>query len=56
MICYFGGGSAGSLIGSWAWSRWQWAGVCGAGMTLMLIAAAALLSRGPTPDLRRQSG
>ncbi len=28
MICYFGGGSIGSLLGSYAWSRWQWHGVC----------------------------
>jgi predicted MFS family arabinose efflux permease len=50
MICYFGGGSIGSLVGSWAWSRWQWAGVCGTGMALMLIAAIGVLMRGPDPE------
>ena len=47
MICYFGGGSVGSLIGSIAWSKWQWIGVCGAGIGFMLIGMIALISRGP---------
>src|SRR5438270_1256171 len=29
MICYFSGGSLGSLLGSFAWAKWQWNGVCG---------------------------
>jgi predicted MFS family arabinose efflux permease len=49
MIGYFSGGSLGSLLGSWAWSRWQWPGVCACGMCLMVLAAAALLMRGPEP-------
>jgi predicted MFS family arabinose efflux permease len=49
MIGYFGGGSIGSLIGSWAWSAWQWPGVCVAGIALMTLAAIALLLRGPDP-------
>jgi predicted MFS family arabinose efflux permease len=48
MICYFSGGSVGSLIGASVWSRWQWAGVCGAGIVFMLAAWAALLARGPS--------
>jgi predicted MFS family arabinose efflux permease len=47
MICYFGGGSAGSLVASWSWGHWQWNGVCGAGVACMVIAIAAFLSRGP---------
>ncbi len=39
MICYFGGGSIGSLLGSYSWSRWQWHGVCGTAVGLMLVAA-----------------
>jgi hypothetical protein len=38
MICYFGGGSIGSLLGSYAWSRWHWHGVCGTAVALMLLA------------------
>jgi predicted MFS family arabinose efflux permease len=48
MICYFGGGSIGSLFGAMAWARWQWTGVCALGMLFMLGAAVALLSRGPS--------
>ena len=44
MICYFSGGSAGSLLGSFAWSHWQWPGVCIAGLSLMLLAALGLLA------------
>jgi predicted MFS family arabinose efflux permease len=45
MLFYFGGASIGSLIGSWAWSRWNWPGVCVAGMALMALAAAVLFRR-----------
>jgi predicted MFS family arabinose efflux permease len=40
MTAYFVGGAAGSALASWAWSRWQWNGVCG--LALLLIAAAGL--------------
>jgi predicted MFS family arabinose efflux permease len=50
MICYFGGGSFGSLLGSMAWSKWHWPGVCATGIVFMLIAAVALILRGPEPD------
>ncbi|MDQ1474686.1 MAG: hypothetical protein QOJ99_6166 [Bryobacterales bacterium] len=49
MISYFGGGSLGSLLATWSWSRWQWAGVCALGVGFMLLAALAFLSRGPEP-------
>jgi len=49
MICYFGGGSIGSLLASWTWARWQWTGVCATGLACMLVAVAAFLSRGPDP-------
>lgn len=41
MIGYFCGGSLGSLIGAYAWSRWDWPGVCAAGLALSLLALAA---------------
>jgi predicted MFS family arabinose efflux permease len=47
MICYFGGGSVGSLVGSIAWSKWHWTGVCVAGIGFMVIGMIALISRGP---------
>ncbi len=46
MISYFTGGSVGSLLGTWAWGRWGWHGVCGLGVLSMLIAAGAFLARG----------
>jgi predicted MFS family arabinose efflux permease len=38
MICYFSGGSLGSLAAAWAWSRWQWNGVCGVGIAFIVLA------------------
>jgi predicted MFS family arabinose efflux permease len=40
MISYFIGGSAGSLLGAYGWGRWGWAGVCGAGVALVLAGLA----------------
>jgi predicted MFS family arabinose efflux permease len=50
MICYFGGGSAGSLLGSQAWARWGWTGVSVAGLVLMAAAAGVLAARGPSEE------
>jgi predicted MFS family arabinose efflux permease len=50
MICYFGGGSAGSLLGSQAWARWGWTGVSIAGLALMAAAAGVLAARGPSEE------
>ncbi len=52
MIGYFGGGSLGSLLGSWMWSKWQWPGVCATGIALMVLAAIGLMMRGPQEDAR----
>ena len=49
MICYFSGGSLGSALGTWAWSHWQWPGLCATGILLMLMATVLFLSRGPDP-------
>lgn len=51
MICYFTGGSLGSLIGSALWSAWGWNGVCATGAVCMLLATIVLRSRGPSEDL-----
>jgi predicted MFS family arabinose efflux permease len=45
MICYFSGGSLGSLVAAWAWSRWQWNGVCGAGIVFATLAGAVFIMR-----------
>jgi predicted MFS family arabinose efflux permease len=50
MICYFSGGSAGSLLGSYAWGRWQWTGVCAVGLALPIIAAIRLILSRPIPE------
>jgi hypothetical protein len=42
MMCYFGGGTLGSLLGTWAWAKGQWASVCMAGVAFLLIAGAML--------------
>ena len=47
MICYFGGGSVGSLLGTMLWSRFHWPGVCAAGVAFMVLAELVLLSLGP---------
>jgi predicted MFS family arabinose efflux permease len=39
MATYFTGGALGSLIGSWAWARWDWTGVCVAGLAMLACAA-----------------
>ncbi len=50
MISYFSGGSIGSLLGSWAWSRWQWHGVCACALMFMVIAGVVFLLRVPSPS------
>jgi predicted MFS family arabinose efflux permease len=47
MIGYFSGGAIGSLAGSWAWAGWGWQGVCVVGLAMMVLAAFALVLRGP---------
>jgi len=42
MMCYFGGGTLGSLLGAWAWEKGQWTGVCAAGVAFLLIAGGML--------------
>jgi predicted MFS family arabinose efflux permease len=49
MICYFGGGSLGSLAGAFGWSKWHWNGVCAVGIGFLVIGAIALIARGPEP-------
>jgi len=50
MIAYFTGGSAGSLIGSFAWTRGHWPAVCGAGIAFMLVAAVVLMTETAEPS------
>ena len=41
MMGFFLGGSVGSYLGIWCWTRWQWNGVCGAGAAMGLLALLA---------------
>jgi predicted MFS family arabinose efflux permease len=50
MIGYFSGGAIGSLSAAWAWSRWNWLGVCATGLGFMLLAGIALFLRGPEDE------
>lgn len=47
MVSYFIGGSVGSSLGAYAWQRFGWNGVCGAGALLLAIGAAVLVRREP---------
>ncbi len=42
MVTYFAGGAAGAWLGTAAWGRWGWSGVCGVGAALSLTALLAL--------------
>jgi hypothetical protein len=35
---YFLGGSIGSALATWAWSRWKWNGVCALAIGFLLLA------------------
>jgi predicted MFS family arabinose efflux permease len=54
MVAFFLGGAAGSALAAAAWQQWQWAGVCGVGLVLPLVAvvqmaSASRRSAGATP-------
>ena len=38
MTMYFVGGALGSALGSMAWSRWEWKGVCLLELSVMAVA------------------
>ena len=38
MVCYFVGGALGSFLGTWAWHRAGWIGVCGTAILVSIIA------------------
>ena len=42
MTCYFIGGAAGSALGTLAWTRHGWTGVCVVGIALAVAALLAL--------------
>lgn len=48
MTCYFIGGAAGSALGTLAWTRSGWTGVCGVGIALAVVALLAM-PRAPAP-------
>jgi predicted MFS family arabinose efflux permease len=44
MVTYFLGGSLGSALGAWGWSRGGWNGVCAAGAAQLLVALVVSLT------------
>ena len=56
MVCFFAGGSAGSGLGAFAWGRWGWAGVCGAGMFLLVIGLIGFVGTASGGQLRAGEG
>ncbi|QSQ11873.1 MFS transporter [Myxococcus landrumensis] len=42
MVTYFAGGAAGSWLGTTAWTRWGWTGVCAAGAALCVAGLLVL--------------
>ncbi len=38
MFCYFVGGALGSFVGTWAWERYAWWGVCGSALVFLSLA------------------
>jgi predicted MFS family arabinose efflux permease len=47
IFAFFLGGSAGSALGAAAWQRWQWTGVCGVGLAMLLLAGVTLSTPAP---------
>ncbi len=45
VVTYFLGGSVGSAIGVWAWTRWGWTGVCFSASTFLFIALASFAAQ-----------
>jgi predicted MFS family arabinose efflux permease len=42
MVTYFAGGATGAWLGSMAWSRWGWSGVCVVGGAMALTGLVVL--------------
>lgn len=48
MVCYFGGGAAGSVVGASAWQMYGWTGVCLGGLAFCALAATSHYRGRPT--------
>lgn len=46
---FFFGGAFGSLLGTYAWSKWQWNGVCLVGLSLLTVAFVIYFKGRKTP-------
>jgi predicted MFS family arabinose efflux permease len=55
MMIYFVGGTAGSFLGTWAWDKTRWSGVCCAGAGFLLVAALFLIFAGRVRPQKAQS-
>lgn len=45
IMFYFLGGALGSFLGAYAWSRWQWNGVCAVSLLMLAIAFTTFFKR-----------
>jgi predicted MFS family arabinose efflux permease len=45
IMFYFVGGALGSFLGAYAWSRWQWNGVCAVSLLMLAIAFTTFFKR-----------
>jgi predicted MFS family arabinose efflux permease len=46
---FFFGGAFGSLLGTYAWSQWQWNGVCLVGLSMLTVAFIIYFKGQKTP-------
>jgi predicted MFS family arabinose efflux permease len=49
MVCYFSGGSIGSILGIYGWSWLQWNGVCLVGLSMLIVALTTFFTRHKQP-------
>ncbi|HEY9725304.1 MAG TPA: MFS transporter [Chroococcales cyanobacterium] len=49
VACFFCGGASGSFLGTYAWSKWQWHGVCLVGLCMLTIAWMIYFKARKTP-------
>ncbi len=45
IMFYFVGGAFGSYLGAYGWAHWQWGGVCGLSLLLLLVAFGLFVSQ-----------
>lgn len=54
MVCYFLGGSLGSVLGTYGWSLWHWSGVCLISLIMLVLALAFYVVHSRRAGLARE--